>query len=246
VGFLKDKIGIIIQARMGSTRLPGKIMLDLGGKPVLLHVVERCRKANVDEVIVATTTDKKDDAIVDFCKENNVKYFRGSEDDVLDRYYQCAKKFELTHIIRVTSDCPVIDFNIINELIKKYIEGDYDYASNIAENRTFPRGYDVEVFKFDILKNTKDNAKLKSEKEHVTKYIINNLKKFEVYQLDNNTDYSYIRLTLDEKEDYLLIKKVFEKLYKQNNYFNLQDVLELIKNNPTLIKINQHIEQKKV
>ena len=140
-----SKIGVIIQARMSSTRLPNKIMLNLVEKPVLWHVIERCKKAKVDEVIIATSKNKENNVIEEFCKQYEVSYFRGSENDVLKRYYDTAKKFNLDIIIRITSDCPLISPEIIDNLINEFNYGKADYISNVS-NRSYPRGLDVEIF----------------------------------------------------------------------------------------------------
>lgn len=237
---MKDKIGIIIQARMGATRLPGKVLLDLRGKKVLEHVVSRCKKAKVDEVIVATTTNKIDNAIFDFCKEKNIKCFRGSEDDVLDRYYQCAKEYGLKYVLRVTSDCPLIDWNIINKLIDKYFKNDLAYCR--VDTDTFPRGFDCEVFSFKDLEMAFRNATKNDEREHVTIYIRKNPQNFRSGLLISEEDLSYMRLTLDTKEDYKLLKEVFKNIRN----LNFENIVSYLKKNRELLKINQNIKQKKV
>lgn len=164
-------LAAIIQARMGSTRLPKKVMLNILEKPILWHVINRVSKASlIDKLIVATTTNNEDDAIVEFCKNNGILFFRGSENDVLDRYYQCAKEYNITDIARITADCPLHDPNVIDMIIKEYMGNDYDYVSNSIEY-TFPDGLDVEIFSFDALKIAWENAKLVSEREHVTPYM---------------------------------------------------------------------------
>lgn len=166
-----DMLAAIIQARMGSTRLPKKVMLNILEKPILWHVINRVSKASlIDKLIVATTTNNEDDAIVEFCKNNGILFFRGSENDVLDRYYQCAKEYNITDIARITADCPLHDPNVIDMIIKEYMGNDYDYVSNSIEY-TFPDGLDVEIFSFDALKIAWENAKLFSEREHVTPYM---------------------------------------------------------------------------
>lgn len=238
--FLKGKIGIIIQARMTSTRLPGKVLLDLAEKPVLWHVVERCKKSKVDEVIVATTTNKTDDVIVDFCKEHKIKFFRGSEDDVLERYYLCAKEHALDHIIRVTSDCPLIDPDLINQLIEKYFEEKYDYVR--IDTDTFPRGFDAEIFSFENLNKSRNLSKEKGDREHVTLFLRKNPHIFKNSSLINGIDNSHIRVTLDTKEDYELLQKVFN--HSKDMFF--KEIVDFFENNKFLININKEIEQKKV
>lgn len=248
------KTGIIIQARMGSTRLPNKIMLKLADKPILLHVYERCKQSNVDEVIVATTTNKIDDAIENFCIKEKIPFFRGSEEDVLDRYYQCAKKFGLDVIGRVTSDCPLISSEVINEAIKKFNETKADYLTNIAL-RSFPRGVDVEVFTFEALEKTHSLAKEKHQREHVTPFIYHNPSMFRIENLIAerqlaNLKRPEIRLCIDTKEDYELLTIIFDKLFHENK-IKLDEVIDFLNDNPLLIEMNQksekeHLERSKV
>ena len=240
------KATAIIQARIGSTRLPKKIFLPLSGKPILWHVYQRVKKSKlIDNVIIATTDLPEDDLVEMFCIENKINYFRGSSDDVLSRYYFTAKSFQSDIIVRITSDCPLIDSNVIDEIIKLFISENADYASNVLE-RTFPRGYDTEVFSFSVLEKTFFEAKEKFEREHVTPFIYNHPEIFKLVSYKINKDYSSLRLTIDTQEDYNLIKIIYDSLFDSNNFFNLNDVINFLNNNPELIKINQHIEQKKL
>ena len=226
----------IIQARMGSTRLPRKVMLNISGKPVLWHVVNRVSKARlIDRLIVATTANSEDDIIVEFCRNNDISVFRGSENDVLDRYYQCAKEYNIKDIARITSDCPLHDPNVIDMVINVYLNGNYDYVSSAY---AFPDGFDVEVFSFNALENAWENAKLPSEREHVTPYIQKNekIKKKTAYP---NKKYPLYRCSLDHLEDYEFIKKVYEGIGRE--MFYIDDVVSYIKNHTELLKINQHI-----
>lgn len=232
----------IIQARMGSTRLSGKIMLNILGKPVLWHVVNRVSRAKlIDELIVATTTKTKDDVIERFCKENNISIFRGQEKDVLDRYYQCAKKYNMENIVRITADCPLHDPQIIDLVIERYEGGNYDYITN-ADPPSYPDGIDVEVFSFLALEKAWNNAKLSSEREHVTPYIRKNKNLFRVSNVENETDLSEFRWTLDQEEDFRFIKTVYEKLSEsKSDIFYMNDIVELIDKYPELLKINSNI-----
>ncbi len=240
------KATAIIQARIGSTRLPNKIFLPLSGKSILWHVYQRVKKSKlIDNVIIATTDLPEDDLVEMFCIENKINYFRGSSDDVLSRYYFTAKSFQSDIIVRITSDCPLIDSNVIDEIIKLFIGENADYASNVLE-RTFPRGYDTEVFSFSVLEKTFFEAKEKFEREHVTPFIYNHPEIFKLVSYKINKDYSSLRLTIDTQEDYNLIKIIYDSLFDSNNFFNLNDVINFLNNNPELIKINQHIEQKKL
>lgn len=242
----KQKTTAIIQARTGSTRLPKKIFLPLSGKPILWHVYHRAKNSKlVDDVIIATTDLPDDDLVEKFCIENKFKFFRGSSDDVLSRYYFAAKNFQSDIIVRITSDCPLIDSNVIDEIIKLFISENADYASNVLE-RTFPRGYDTEVFSFSVLEKTFFEAKENFEREHVTPFIYNHPEIFKLVSHKIHKNFSSLRLTVDTQEDYNLIKIIYDSLFKVNNCFDLNDVIQFLDKNTELIKINRHIEQKKL
>jgi spore coat polysaccharide biosynthesis protein SpsF (cytidylyltransferase family) len=237
-----EKIGVIIQARMGSTRLPKKIMLNLSGKPILWHVVESCKKANVEEVIIATSKNKENDVIEEFCKQYKISFFRGSENDVLKRYYDTAKKFNLDIIVRITSDCPLISPEIINKAIQGLKQENGDYVSNISK-RTYPRGVDAEVFTFRALEKINKIVKKDFEREHVTSFIYNNPQMFKIGHLITTglLKRPDIRITIDTKEDFKLLKIIYENLY-QNKIIPISQVVRFLNKNPELIKINQNSE----
>lgn len=243
---------IIIQARMGSKRLPGKVLMSIKGKTILAHIVERLRHCeSIQDIVVATSIEKKDNVVEDECNNIKVKCFRGSEEDVLSRYYNAALKNKADLIIRITGDCPVIDHLIIDKMIEKFCELDkikkIDYMSNfdIMKN-TFPRGMDVEIIKMDTLEVAYKYAEKLSEREHVTPYIYNNPNKFKLMGYINEEDLSSYRLTLDTKEDFKLIETIYQNLYKKNNNFGMVDIINFIKSNPKLLQINKHIIQKTV
>ncbi|MFA7289250.1 MAG: glycosyltransferase family protein [Melioribacteraceae bacterium] len=238
---------VIVQARLGSTRLPSKVLKVLSGKPVLYHVIERIKQAKlVDDIVIATTDLDNDEPLVEYLRENKINYYRGSSDDVLSRYYETAVKYKADIIIRITSDCPLIDPEVIDSIIKSYLENNkYDYVSNTIM-RTFPRGLDVELFTFAALKKSFNEAEQKSEREHVTPYIYNNREIFNVYSFVSKTNLSFLRWTLDTPEDYQLIKEIYDSLYKEGEIFTTEEVLTLFRNRPELIEINKHIEQKKL
>ncbi|MGV8145773.1 MAG: cytidylyltransferase domain-containing protein [Alkaliphilus sp.] len=242
------KTSAIIQARMGSTRLPEKIMKRLLGKTVLEHVILRVSKAKkIDEVIIATTIDEKDDAIVREAKRLGVVFYRGSEENVLARYYQAAKENNVDIVVRITSDCPLIDSNIIDGVIGFYKNNNYDIVTNAGinlEERTYPRGLDLEVFSFKILQNTYKKATKMHQREHVTPYIYETSSN--IYYYKNEKNYSKHRWTLDTEEDWQLILKIYKHLYKGQHDFNYEDIIRVFDENPELIKINEHIEQKKL
>lgn len=242
------KVGVVIQARMGSTRLPGKVMKLLGDRPVLWHVVERVKQSKlIDMIIVATTNSDEDNTIVEFCKKNSINYYRGSEKDVLDRYYKTAKYYKLDAIIRVTSDCPIIDSIVIDKLVKTYLDNkeQLDYVSN-SMIRTYPRGLECSIFSMEALKESWENATKEYHKEHVVMYIREHKEKFKIMNICNDKMLSNYRWTLDTKEDYIFLKCIYNNLYKSGSIFTTNDVLELLKEQPELININAHVEQKKV
>ncbi len=244
------KILAIIQARMGSTRLPGKVMLKLQDKTVLEHVIIRLKQAKlIDEIIVATTTNSSDDPIIEEMNRLNIKTFRGSEENVLSRYYYAAKENEADVIIRITSDCPLIDPKVIDEMINEYkelIQSDsVDYLSNTIE-RTYPRGLDAEIMSFKVLEETFLNAKEDFEKEHVTPYIYQNPDKFKRVDFLNDIDYSEHRWTLDTPEDLELITQIYNEIYKGEHNFYLKDIIKLFNEKPELIEINKEIIQKEL
>ncbi|MDX9924606.1 MAG: glycosyltransferase family protein [Ignavibacteriaceae bacterium] len=238
---------VIVQARLGSTRLPSKVLKDLSGKPVLYHVLERIRNAKlVDNIVIATTDLDSDEPLVEYLRENKINYYRGSSEDVLSRYYETALQYKADIIIRITSDCPLIDPIVIDEIINIYLENNnYDYVSNTLM-RSFPRGLDVELFTFDSLKKSFLKAEQKWEREHVTPYIYTNRDLFNVYNFANKTDQSFFRWTLDTPEDYQLIKEIYDSLYNEGKIFTTEEVISLFRNRPELIDINKHIEQKKL
>ena len=233
-------IGCIIQARIGSTRLPGKTLMKLNEHfSTLDFVINQLSFSKlIEKTIIATTTLEQDDVIEKYCRKLNIPCFRGNSDDVLDRYYQCAIFFKINHILRITSDCPLIDPEIVDKIIMKYQSGNYDYFTNTL-TRTFPVGTDAEVFSFNTIKKSWENAKLPSEREHVTPFIRNKKMNFELGNLEHTKDLSFHRWTLDRKEDLELIKQIISKINKTP--ILIDDILNLFTNEPELIKINQNI-----
>ncbi len=240
----KIKIGCIIQARMDSTRLPRKVLKKIVGKPLLGLLVDRLKPSkHIDEIIIATTINKKDQEIVDFCIENNIKYFRGSEEDVLDRYYQCAKQFNVDVIIRVTGDDPLIDYRVIDRVVKEFLRL-YPCVDLVANDIpfTYPVGLNTHVLSFQALKRANEESVEMIDREHVVDYIINNPDKFKVKSIHLGTDYSSERWTLDYEEDYEFIKRVFGALYKENECFSMYDILKFLDKNPEVRNINKHLK----
>ena len=233
----------IIQARIGSTRLPGKVLKPLAGKTVLEHIVDRVSCAElVDQVIVATTDNLADKDITSLCDKKGIDFFCGSELNVLERYYKAAKAYSAEVVVRVTSDDPLKDPQVIDKAIRIFLQNDYDYVSNTIEP-TYPDGIDVEVFSFDALARAYSKATLESEKEHVTPYIWKNSDQFKLHTFKNNIDLSHMRWTLDTEEDYQFIKIIYDKLYKPGEVILMNDVIDFLEKNPELLNINQHYKR---
>ncbi|GIN64065.1 hypothetical protein J27TS8_40580 [Robertmurraya siralis] len=238
------KVAAIIQARMGSTRLPGKVLKKVLGKTLLEYQVERVLRAHtIDEIIIATTTKKEDDQIVDMCKQLSINYYRGSEHDVLSRYYEAAKKFEVDIIVRLTSDCPLIDPEIIDKTVQVFLQGKFDYVSN-SIIRTYPRGMDTEVFSFQGVSEINKNAVKNYEREHVTPYWYERPENYRIKVVSHYTDLSKYRLTVDTIEDFKLISNIISSVYIKNRHYTLEDIIKVISDNPDWLLINSHINQK--
>jgi len=234
----------IIQARTSSTRLPKKVLLDLEGKTVLERVIERVASAkNVDKVIVATSSDKSDDAIESLCKKIGIDCFRGSLNDVLDRFYAAAKEYNAAHIVRITADCPLMDKAVVEQVISVHLSKGSDYTSNVLKE-TFPDGEDVEAVKFCALEKAWREAKLLSDREHVTTYIRNHSGLFSLSSVENGTDLSGNRWTLDNPEDYEFIKAVYRHFYEMGRPdFGMADVLLFLGSNKETASLNTHIKR---
>ena len=240
------QIIVIVQARMGSTRLPGKVLKHVLGRPLLHYLFERLRRiTKAQNAVIATTKDPKDDPIVDFCNHEGISYFRGSEEDVLDRYLQAARFFSADVIVRVTSDCPLIDPELIDQVIEFFLNHQYDYVSNTQE-RKFPRGMDVEIFSFKSLEDAANQVTLQEEREHVTLHLYRHPERYSIGKFPWDKDDSQYRLTVDTPEDFELISKILAALYPNNPQFNLKDILHLLQQHPEWAEINAHIKQKNV
>ena len=240
------KIPLLLQARMGSSRLPGKVLLPVLGKPILELMIERINNAKlIEEVILITSTNPKDDELVEFAKSRDLKYFRGKELDCLDRHYQAAKEFKLDFFAKTTSDCCLIDPQTIDRIVKSFLKNisKYDYVSNITPP-TFPDGLDVEVFNFKILEKVWKNAMNNFDREHTTTYIRSNPKKFKIHNISNKLDKNLFksqRWCLDYLEDYNFIKKIYENLYPTNKFFSMIDIINYLEKNPKIYAINHHL-----
>lgn len=234
-----NKIAAIIQARMGSSRLPKKVLAKIEGKPMLWHQVNRLKQSKFSpEIIIATSNLEQDKPILDLANQLNVKSYAGSHEDVLDRYYQASLINKIDIIVRITADCPLLDSEVFDKVLNTFLEGDYDYVSNVRP-ATYPDGLDVEVFSFVTLKKTWNNARLSSEREHVTGYIATHLNEFKNLNVTNSVDLSDLRWTVDEKEDLEFVRSIYKNLYHKNPNFLMKDILDLLKGKPELIEINK-------
>ena len=237
------KIGVIVQARTSSTRLPGKVLKELpsgSGITVLEHAINRVKQSSkINKVVVATTKDKADSAIVKIAKNTKVGCFKGSRDDVLSRYYFAAAKDRFDVVVRITSDCPCVDPKIIDSAIKTHLKEKSDYTSNTVK-RSYPHGLDVEVFNFNVLEDAHKRAKTKYDREHVTSYIYKNKNKFKITHIKapSKLNAPDVRITLDTKADHMLLSALFRFLYKKNKNFSSYDIIKLFEKRPWLLLIN--------
>lgn len=229
----------IIQARMGSTRLPGKVLLPLLGITVLEHVYRRVMYSHhISKAVIATTVSPRDLSIAKLCGEKGIPLYLGSEDDVLDRYYQAARLYKADTVVRVTSDCPLIDPDVLDKVIDAHMHSTCAYSSNVAPP-TYPDGLDVEVFRFEALERAWNEATLRSDREHVTPYIRKNKDIFSSQNITNAADYSSLRWTLDEMDDFNLISTIYGQLYDSGKIFLMNDVLAFGEANAKLFRMNQ-------
>jgi spore coat polysaccharide biosynthesis protein SpsF len=236
---MDSMVDAILQARINAERLPGKVLRDIEGKPLLSYVVERVKKAKgVKNIILAIPDTEENDILEKYAKENNLKFFRGSEKDVLSRFYLAAKQFCSKDILRLCADRPLLDPALIDFVIDKYFECNADYISTRIKH-TFPEGLTVEVFKWSVLEEAFKNAKDPDHREHVTPYIYVNSQKFKIASVENQEDLSYMRWTIDEEKDVDFLKEVL----KNKNIFTFSQIAEFLKNNPEITKINSQVKQ---
>lgn len=244
----KNKYGAIVEARMGSTRLPGKVLMKFNKIPAIRYLVERLKYVTeLDDIIVATTINKKDDQLVKYLNKFNIKYFRGSEENVLQRVLNAAKKYDIQNIVQVTGDCPLIDPNIVSQTINVFKNNKSKYVSN-STIRTYPDGMDVAVFSTKDLQKVSKLTKNKDDLEHVTLYFKNNPNKFSQINLMAPSKHHIpeLGLTLDEINDYKLINIIITKLHKSKKAFSLDEILSFLKTNKKYIKINKNVKRKVV
>ena len=230
---------------MGSTRLPGKVLKDLGGSSVLSRVISRVRRSSqLDDLIVATTSEQADDQIVNECVRCSTTVFRGDQDDVLDRYYGAAQFSQADVIVRITSDCPLIDPEIADRTIRAFLDQRPDYASNALE-RTYPRGLDTEALSFSALEQTWRDARESYERAHVTPYIYQNPSIFRILAVVGTADFSFYRWTLDTLEDLEFVRAVYASFDGRDD-FTWRDVIALMERKPNLAELNRHVVQKEL
>ncbi len=248
------KVAAIVQARMGSERLLGKVALEVEGKPLLAHLIERLKKAEkIDQVIIATSDKEADTPVVEIAETCGISFYRGSETDVLSRYLEAAEKYGVDIIVRVTGDCPLLDPLTVDELVGKYLASDLDYMRLNVDDNGYPRGLDAEIFSFETLKRAAEYIEREGEpeyspyREHVTLYIYRHSEFFKTAQVDPpvylRRDY---RLCVDEKEDFELIKEIYRRFYNENEIIDIRDVIRALDEDPVLAGMNKNVQQKRV
>lgn len=223
---------IIIQARLNSTRFPHKVLKEVMGRPLLYYTLTRLKGLKIPYIpILATTTNEEDQALIDFGNKMNIQTFRGSEANVLERFYQIAKKNISQVYVRITGDCPLVDPNLLDQMLSFFISKMpfYDYVSNTLE-RSYPKGLDIEIFTFETLEKAFFESETAYQKEHVTPYIYQNKNLFSLYNFKDREDFSNINISVDTFEDFQRVKKILELYYPQNPYFDLEKIKEHFKN----------------
>lgn len=243
---VKPKVVTIVQARMSSTRLPGKVMREVLGKPLLGYLIERLhRVTRSDKLVIATSTSPEDDEIAAFCQQQQTEVFRGSLLDVLDRYVQAAHQYQAELVMRICSDCPLFDPAIADTMIDYALQHHADWTSNVLE-RSYPRGMDVEVCSMKALERAHREGIKPEEREHVTPFLYRHPELFSLANYIHTPSYPQYRLCVDTAEDFELIRRIFEALYPKNPYFTLEDILRLLETHPDWLDLNAHIQQKTV
>ena len=237
-------VNAIIQARCGSTRFPNKVFAVIDGKPLIWHVVNRLKYASsIDDIVVATPTNSVDDALEQWCKENGVNVFRGSEDDVLNRYYEASLSYPSDYVVRITADDPFKEPSVIDKVVKKLIEEKLDLVTN-NNPPSFPEGLDCEAFTFNTLQIMEDEANDSFDREHVTQYAYHNPDKVRIGNVESNKDLSFLRWTIDTKEDYEMVNKIYENRSRGNREILLMDeILEILDKHPEISRINSQVKR---
>jgi spore coat polysaccharide biosynthesis protein SpsF len=236
----------IVQARMTSTRLPGKVLMEVSGKPLLQYELERLKKvASIDELVVATTTNKEDDPVAALCEKLGVSFYRGSELDVLARFYETALLYEADAVVRFTADCPLIDPELSERVVRRYLAnvGAIDYCC--VDVSSYPRGMDTEICSFAALSEAYIEGTATPDREHVTYFIRMRPERYRKWHESCGRGWGKYRLTVDTPEDFALIKEIIERLYPKNANFTLEDIMYVLESDPELPKINENARQKK-
>lgn len=237
------KVLAILQARVSSTRLPGKVLKNILGEPMLARQIERLRRTKtIDTLIVATSIKPEDDPLEALAGDLGVPCFRGSLEDVLDRFYQCALPYAPQHVVRLTGDCPLADPDVIDRVVRYHIDGDYDYTSNVMRP-TWPHGMDVEVMRFACLSEAHRETSLPHHREHVTPFLYQHPERYRLGSVTQKTDQSGIRVTVDEPEDFEVVSRIYEGLYANNPEFTVADVVMFLKQNPNLKSLNDQFKR---
>lgn len=235
------RAGILVQARMGSKRLPGKALLPLGGKPVITQIVERLSGMPEVPVIVATSIATADDALARECKERGFLFTRGDEEDVLGRFLEAARRFKLKTVVRITGDSPLVDRGVIERMLAEFLSGDFDYYSNLRP-RTMPRGFGCEIFGRTLLEKALSDRRPGDRGEYVViPYLERHAGSLKLGNFRMEEDRSSLRLTLDEEADYELIRRVYDALYAKDPKFSYADVIRFMDQNPELVRLNAHV-----
>jgi spore coat polysaccharide biosynthesis protein SpsF (cytidylyltransferase family) len=233
----------ILQARTSSSRLPGKVLMPILGRPMLIRQIERLsRCVRLENLVVATSTDPSDDRLAALCRDAGIDCFRGSLDDVLDRFVEAARPYSPDAVVRLTGDCPLADPILIDQIVGRFLDSELDYLSN-SEPPTYPDGLDVEVVRFACLQAARCEAVLPSQREHVTPFIRRQPDRFRVANHVREQDLSYLRWTVDEPEDFEFVRRVYEHLYPVDPDFSTDDVLSLLQRNPEIRHVNSRFQR---
>ena len=234
----------ILQTRMGSSRFPNKVLRKIKGKTLLELYTNRVKKSQlVNKIVIATTKKSEDDIIKKIATKLGLECFRGSENDLLDRYYQCAKKYHADVVVRLTPDDPFVDYQVVDRAIQIYMDNQVDFVTNHFDP-TYPEGLDIEVYSINALEKSWQEAKLLSEREHVFPYIQNNQNQFKIINFKQEQDYSHLRWTIDYECDYEMTKVIYDYLYDKKPIFLQEDILQILDKHPEISEMNSHIKRK--
>lgn len=244
----EKKIVATIEARMSSTRLPGKVLMPLAGKPALERLVDRLKKSKyIDEIVIATTVNTADKSIVKLAKKMGVGFWQGSEDDVLSRVLDAAKSVQADLIVEITGDCPLVDPCLVDRGIEEFFSQPVDYAANIIPP-SYPNGFDIQVFPLSVLQEVSELTKDPIDRVHVSYYIYKHPERYALrnWEAEEDCRWPDLRVTLDEKADYKLLNVIFEKLLPKDEYFSVHDVVRLLREDSSLLEINKYVRQKSI